>query len=80
MVHQQLGHNFHHSYNCDCDPDYMIHHGVYLELARLPPTSGTATVLGIYAAADPIAVKASGLYSLAPSSLNRQGIFATWWD
>ncbi len=36
---------------------------------QLPPTSGTATVLGIDAAADPIAVKAAGhIFYLSPMS------------
>jgi len=39
---------------------------------QLPPTSGTATVPGIDAAADPIVVKAAGPYSLAHTSLNWQ--------
>jgi len=47
---------------------------------QLPPTSGTATVLGIDAAADPIAVKAAGPYSSAPASLNWQRNYASGWE
>jgi ABC-2 type transport system ATP-binding protein len=46
---------------------------------QLPPTSGTATVLGIDAAADPIAVKAAGPCSSAHISLNWQKNYATGW-
>jgi ABC-2 type transport system ATP-binding protein len=47
---------------------------------QLPPTSGTATVLGIDAAANPIAVKAEGPYSSAPTSLNWQKNCARGWE
>jgi len=47
---------------------------------QLPPNSGTATVLGIDAAANPIDVKVAGLYSSAPTSLNWQRNYATEWE
>ena len=40
---------------------------------QLPPISGTATVLGIDAAADTITVRAVGPYSSAPTTVNWQG-------
>jgi ABC-2 type transport system ATP-binding protein len=46
---------------------------------QLPPTSGTAAILGIDAAADPIPVKAAGPYFSAPTSLNWQRNYATGW-